>query len=157
PSNNTYSSAGSFSNLGTHTFSQIATNSDGGSDWVLLLTSNSSGTASIANLAMSCGSNCAFTAGTAGTIGTAGATLSNGSFTGTWSLQTSGMDHAGTTCNNYGSDFSINTSTGGLANNSSAAAQSYPGVCVVATQSGLTNSPYVQALTITGNAATRSE
>src|SRR5215467_9535374 len=50
-----------------------------------------------------------FPAGTAGTVGTATATLSSGSFTGTWDLQTSGTatNPSGTTCTNN-PVFSIN-------------------------------------------------
>lgn len=106
----------------------------------------------ITSVSMSCGSGCAFTAGSAGTIGTASATLSSGSFSGTWSLTTTGTDHAGSTCNNYGSDFSINSSTGVVTNTTTPPAGSYPGVCLTATQAGVSNSPYTQAFTFTGNA-----
>jgi hypothetical protein len=94
-----------------------------------------------------------FTPGTAGTVGTASATVSGGSFTGTWSLQTSGTDHSGTTCVNYGTNFTIASATGVLSNSTSAASGANPGVCVVATQAGATGSPFAQAETITGSAA----
>lgn len=93
-------------------------------------------------------SNSTFVAGTAGTVGTISVTLSSGPFTGALSLQTTGTDHAGTTCNNYGSDFAISGSS--LNNTTTPTTGSYPGVCVVAMQGTATNSPYVQAFTLTG-------
>ena len=91
-----------------------------------------------------------FATGTAGTVGTATTNLA-GSFTGTWSLQTSGTDHTSATCNNYGANFAINSSTGILTNTTGAAAGSNAGVCIVATQAGAVGSPFVQAETITGS------
>jgi hypothetical protein len=123
----------------------------GGQTYTMPLSgTGTAGSIRITNVTLSCGSNCTFTPGVARAIGSATAPLSSGSFAGTWSLQTSGTDHAGTTCNNYGSDFSIDSSTGVLSNSNGAPAQSYPGVCVIATQSGVSNSPYVQAFTLTG-------
>lgn len=95
--------------------------------------------------------NQTFTAGAAATIGTATATVSSGPNTPTWSIVTTGTDHAGTTCSNYSSSFAVGSSTGVLTATSSTAVQAYPGVCLQAAQSGL--SSYVQAFTLTGQAA----
>lgn len=95
-----------------------------------------------------------FTTGTAGTVGTATANMTSGSFTGTWSLRTSGVDHAGATCNNYGTNFAIVSGTGVLTNTTGAAAGANAGLCVVATQAGVVGSPFVQAETITGSGGT---
>jgi hypothetical protein len=95
-----------------------------------------------------------FVAGTAGAFANASAMLSGGSFTGSFSLRTTGSDHSGTACTSN-SVFSIN-GAGVLSVTSSGLAQPYPGVCVVATQAGVSNSPYVQAFTITGGTASTS-
>ena len=96
-------------------------------------------------------SNSGFTTGSSGTVGTLSATLSSGSPTGTFSLTNSGTDHAGTTCNNYSSYLSVSGSK--LNFNSSAPAQSYPGTCITYTQSGISDSPYTQAFTLTGSSS----
>jgi hypothetical protein len=102
-----------------------------------------------ASAQLSCDPSCAFTAGTAGTIGNASATLTPASpaFSGTWSLQFSGTDHAGTTCDTHSSYFSISGNT--VSATSSAVAGTYH-VCTVATLAGIGGSPFVQAETITG-------
>lgn len=92
-------------------------------------------------------SNASFTGGVAGTVGTLSATLSSGTFSGSFVLATGGTDHSGTACNNYGSDFAV--AGGTLTNSTGAAAQSYPGVCVTARQSGLAS--YTQAFTLNGS------
>lgn len=95
--------------------------------------------------------NVNFTTGTAGTVGVLSATLSSGSPTGSFTLANSGADHSGTTCQNYSADFTVSGTN--LNNSSGAPAQSYPGTCVTYTQSGLANSPYTQAFTLTGSAS----
>jgi hypothetical protein len=125
-------------------------------NWVVLSTTFAAQTpppaAQITSVSISCGSSCSFVSGTAGVIGTAAATLSSGSFAGSWSLQNTGTDHAGTACKNYGNYLSINSSTGAISNSAAAPAQSYPGVCAIATQAGLQNSPYAQAFSFAGSA-----
>jgi hypothetical protein len=102
---------------------------------------------SIASLAISCRNNCSFVPGTVSQFGKASATLSSGSFAGIWSLNTSGTDVSGMVCNNQ----SANSSTGVLSNKSGAAAGTYTGLCLQATQPGLSHSPYVQAITVARN------
>lgn len=98
-------------------------------------------------------SNTSFSAGVAGVVGNAAATVSSGTLSPTWSIQTSGVDHSSTTCNNYGTNFTINGS-GVVSNSTGATNASYPGVCIQVAQAGVNNSPYSQAFTLTSNAAT---
>jgi hypothetical protein len=175
-------------------------------------------------------SNLSFPSNTAGTVGTATSTVSSGVNSPTWSIKTSGVDHAGAQCSSYpyfsvvtsgvptgitfspptpslldsspagtliatasvamsnGPAFSgnltssntnlfaisglnINTAraittadsgtttsitatqngqTGLVSVNASAPGQNYPGFCLTATQTGVTNSPYSQAFTLIG-------
>jgi hypothetical protein len=97
-------------------------------------------------------SNQSFTTGTAGIVGTASATVNTGPNSPTWSIKTTGTDSLGATCNNYGADFTIASTTGVVSYIAAAPTQSYPGFCVTATQSGLSNSPYTQASTLVGQA-----
>lgn len=93
-----------------------------------------------------------FTSGSTSAVGTASASVSSGPTAPTWSIKTSGTDTAsGAICNNYGSDFAINSSTGVVTPSAGAPVQSYPGTCIQATQSGLVNSPYSQAFTLVGS------
>jgi hypothetical protein len=94
-----------------------------------------------------------FVAGTAGTVGTATAAMTGGSFTGTWSLQTTGSDHAAVACVDYTTKFAIASTTGVLTNTTTAVTGANPGACIVATQAGATGSPYSQAYTLTGTGA----
>src|SRR5438270_8569537 len=48
-----------------------------------------------------------FTAGAASTVATATAVVSSGTSNPTWTLQNSGVDRAGVTCNNYSAYFTI--------------------------------------------------
>lgn len=84
-------------------------------------------------------------------IGTASVSMSLGAtFTGSYSIVSSGTDHAGTTCTSTNAtNFQVNSSTGALATNTSLAAGTYPGVCIEATEAGVPNSPYIQAFTVT--------
>jgi hypothetical protein len=90
-----------------------------------------------------------FLAGTAGPVGTASATMTPATpaFSGTWSLQTTGSV-AGTTCDNSGF-FSLSGST--LNVTASATTTTYH-VCLVATQSGATGSPFPAVVNLTGTA-----
>jgi hypothetical protein len=108
--------------------------------------------AQITGASISCGSSCSLAAQTASSspIGTATATMSSGSFTGTWSITTSGTDHSGTTCHDatsYYSTFAINSSTGALNNDATSVAKNYTALCLVATQGG---SSFVQAISVDG-------
>jgi hypothetical protein len=99
-------------------------------------------------------SGLSFTAGSTNSVGTATANISSGPNSPTWSIKTSGTDSAtGAACNNYGSDFSINGSTGVVTPSSSDPVQSYPGFCLQAAQSGLSNTPYSQAFTLIGQSS----
>ncbi|MBV8349511.1 MAG: hypothetical protein JOZ49_18890, partial [Mycolicibacterium sp.] len=100
---------------------------------------------------LSCDPSCAFTAGSASSIGTASASLTPAvpAFSGSWSLQFSGADHASTACDTHSTYFSIIGNT--VSATASAVAGTYH-VCTVATHSGLGGSPYVQAETVTGSA-----
>lgn len=93
-------------------------------------------------------SNAGFVVGSSSTVGSLSTTLSSGSFSGSYTIQITGTDHSGATCINYSSDFSI---SGSDLTTIGPAAGSYPGVCVAATQAGASNSPYVQAFTLTGS------
>jgi hypothetical protein len=97
-------------------------------------------------------SNKTFISGGTAPVGTASATVSSGTNAPTWTIKTSGTDSLGNTCNNYGADFTINSSTGVVTPAVGAPVQSYPGFCPQAAQSGLTT--YSQATTLTGQAPT---
>jgi hypothetical protein len=86
-------------------------------------------------------------------VGSLSATLTpSGSFTGTFSIQTTGTDHAGTPCNASGAtDFQIVSGAAVETNGSGLSATSYPNICFAAAQSGLTT--FVQAFTLTGQTA----
>lgn len=95
-----------------------------------------------------------FIAGSTTAVGTASATITSGTNSPTWSIKTSGNDSLGTPCSNYGTNFTIGSTSGVVTPAASAPAQSYPGFCPQATQSGVGGSPYSQAFTLTGNAPT---
>lgn len=93
---------------------------------------------------------------TSGTVIGTASTVMNQSppFSGSYSIVSSGTDHSSTACTSTNStNFQINASTGVLALNTTLGAGTYPGVCIAATQTSppVTNSPYIQAFTITGN------
>ena len=97
-------------------------------------------------------SNLTFTAGSTTAVGTASATVNAGPNSPSWSIKNFGVDSfTGATCLNYGTDFTINSSTGVVTPNAGDAAGSYNGTCVQATQAGLANSPYSHAFTLVGN------
>ena len=102
----------------------------------------------IASTAISCGSSCSATAGTGGQVGTFSATMSPASpaFSGSWSLQTTGSV-GGTSCDNSGF-FSV---SGNALNISSSATAATYHPCYVATQSGISNSPFPNVATVTVN------
>jgi len=100
----------------------------------------------IASTAISCGSSCSATAGTGGQVGTFSATMSPASpaFSGSWSLQTTGSV-GGTSCDNSGF-FSVSGNALNISSSSTAATY-HP--CYVATQSGISNSPLANIVTVT--------
>jgi hypothetical protein len=84
-------------------------------------------------------------------VGTISSTLSIGTPNPTYAIVSSGTDHSGTTCTSTNStNFQIVSSTTLETNGTGLASGSYPGVCVSATQAGVT---YVQAYTLVGSAA----
>lgn len=96
-------------------------------------------------------SNTTFAASTSNApVGTVSAILSAGTASPTFAMVSSGEAHDGTPCNaSSGADFVINASGGTLTTNSSGlSAGTYGNVCVSVTQSGVLNSPYVQAFSL---------
>ena len=90
---------------------------------------------------------------TSGTvIGTMSASTTGSCASPTWSIMSSGNDHASTTCNvASGTDFQAVGTT--LELNTTLAAGSYTAICYKATIAGATPGTYTQAVDITGDAA----
>jgi len=106
--------------------------------------SHAAGGASITGVSLS-GTTFQASATSAGAVGALSATLSQGNFTGTWALQTTGSGSLGA-CDNSGY-FSI---SGSNLDVSTSGASGTFNVCETATEAGLSNSPYTAQQAITG-------